>query len=93
MPQTPRERHVRAQQVYSGTADGKTKRTVWERSEAGKQSRRLRNQRYQAKLRAMANQTHEDEQRVRDSEIRDKDGKLIGHIVDGVVIPLLINKD
>ena len=88
MPQTPKERHNRSQQAYRQTVEGKGKQNTWDRSIAGRQSRRLRNQRYQAKLRAINNQTREDEQRIRDSEIRDKDGKLIGHIIDGVIIPL-----
>ena len=90
MPQTSKERHNRSQQAYRGTVEGKAKRKAWDRSPAGKLSRKLINQRYQAKLRAINNQAREDEQRARDSEIRDKGGVLIGHIIDGVVIPLPI---
>ena len=85
MPQTPKERHNRSQAAYRGSAKGKVKRKIWDRSHAGKQSRKLRNQRYQAKLRAINNQ-------ARENEIRDKDGILIGHIIDSVVIPLPMDK-
>ena len=75
----------RRQAARDGSAHGKAVRKVWEQSEAGKVSQRLRNQRRRDKQQAAkaAEQA---------TEIRDKDDKLIGHIVDGVVIPLPIEK-
>ena len=76
-------------EAYRASAKGKAKRKTWERSYAGKLSQKLRNQRRRDKQQAVK---AADQQQVRDNEIRDKDDKLIGHIVDGVVIPLPIGK-
>ncbi len=77
----------RRQAAYDGSVHGKAVRKAWGQSDKGKVSQKLRNQRRRDKLTA---RRAADQQQARDSEIRDNDGILIGHIIDGVVIPLPI---
>ncbi len=80
------EAHTRYAEAYRGSAHGKAVRKTWEQSDKGKLSMKLRNQRRRDKQQAVK---AADEQQTRDSEIR-LDGKLIGHIIDGVRTPLPI---
>lgn len=77
---------ARYAEAYRGSAHGKAKRKAYDQSEAGKLSQKLRNQRRRDKL--LATRAAE-QKRIRDAEIY-LDGVLIGHIVNGVTIPLPI---
>ena len=76
MAQTSEEQrlsHNRSQAVYRASAKGKAKGNAWDQSEAGGQSKRLRNQTQRDKRRDTLNQARaEAQQRDRETEAKAK---------------------